>query len=182
LAEGLPYSTITRLAESAIQHENLSALLGLAICSQRAVADTLSSKDGVELFANNITKSSEAIPELFFLLKKSFSQGYLPIFRRLTRNFIIKSAIRISGRGLRGDLKRDAVYEPGMSEFSVEKTIERFLEKCSEDNFLTYKDIVGIEKTERKKTGVLMLDTSCLPYCCRAQPSYASGRILSDNF
>ncbi|MCK5587220.1 MAG: VWA domain-containing protein [Candidatus Lokiarchaeota archaeon] len=160
MAEGLPYSTISRLAETAIQNENLSALLGLAICSQRAVADTLSSKDGVELFSNNIQKSSEAIPELFFLLKKSFSQGYLPIFRRLTRNFIIKAAMRISGRGLRGDLKRDAIFEPGMSEFSVEKTIDRFLEKYSEDNLLTYKDIVGIEKTERRKTGVLMLDTS----------------------
>jgi Mg-chelatase subunit ChlD len=146
------------MAETAIQNENLSALLGLAICSQRAVADTLSSKEGVELFANNIQKSSEAIPELFFLLKKSFSQGYLPIFRRLTRNFIIKSAMRISGRGLRGDLKKDTIYEPGMSEFSVEKTIDRFLEQNSE--YLKYSDIVGIEKSERKKTGVLMLDTS----------------------
>ena len=158
MAEGLPYSTISRLAETAIQNENLSALLGLAMCSQRAVADTLSSKDGVELFSNKIQKSSEAIPELFFLLKKSFSQGYLPIFRRLTRNFIIKSAMRISGRGLRGDLKRDTIYEPGMSEFSVEKTIDRFLEQNSEH--LKYSDIVGVEKTERKKTGVLMLDTS----------------------
>jgi Mg-chelatase subunit ChlD len=158
LAEGLPYSTISRLAETAIQNENLSALLGLAMCSQRAVADTLSSKDGVELFSNNIQKSSETIPELFFLLKKSFSQGYLPIFRRLTRNFIIKAAMRISGRGLRGDLKRNAVYEPGMSEFSIEKTIEQFLEQNSEH--LKYTDIVGIERNERKKTGVLMLDTS----------------------
>ena len=70
------------------------------------------------------------LPELFFLLKKSFSHGYLPIFRRLTRNFIIKSAVRISGRGLRGNLKRDIDYEPGMAEFSVEKTIDRFLEQC----------------------------------------------------
>jgi Mg-chelatase subunit ChlD len=66
--------------------------------------------------------------------------------------------MRISGRGLRGDLKRDTVYEPGMSEFSVEKTIDRFLEQNSE--YLKYSDIVGIDKSERKKTGVLMLDTS----------------------
>jgi len=156
LAQKLDYASLVHLSNLAIKYENLSALVNLADINPLAVADALSASEGVQLVRQKISENSTRVPELYFLLRGNLSAKYRTVFRRLARVSILKASLRLSGRGIRGEIIKRVKYAPWMADFDMEETLENYLEK----RYLTYDDIVGLDRKESRKTGVLMLDTS----------------------
>jgi Mg-chelatase subunit ChlD len=73
---------------------------------------------------------------------------------------LLKLSLRIAGEGLRGDIQKRGDYHIG-EEFDLDSTLESTLEKYPEGiPLLSTRDIVGIERVARKKSGILILDTS----------------------
>lgn len=156
LSKGMTYMQIKSQTDTAIQVENTSAIQGMAMSNQAAVASALSSKEGVQVLGRRAASGDNSAPNIFFMLRNRLSDEYKPIFKRLARRSIIKVSKGITGRGLRGKVLVKTEYYPGIEEFDDELTLENFMET----KILTYDDIVAIERREKTKSGVLIFDTS----------------------
>ncbi len=99
-------------------------------------------------------------PRLFFVMKGVLDVKRRKILKRLSRTSILKLSMRVASEGLRGDLPVRGEYH-GQSDFDLEETMEQILERYPTGiPALRRSDIVGIERRERKKNGMLILDAS----------------------
>ncbi|MHA1686871.1 MAG: vWA domain-containing protein [Candidatus Heimdallarchaeaceae archaeon] len=158
LSEGMTYYEIKKATELAIDVDNMPAIQGLAISNRFAVAEALNSKKGYTLLARRASRGDDSAPELFFMLRTALNEKMRPVFRRLARQVILTTAFGVAGQGIRGEVFEFTDYEPGLDEFDIDETLERFLENRS--RILKNEDIVSLERKERMKTAVLMFDTS----------------------
>lgn len=156
LSKGMTYMQIKSQTEKAMQVENTSAIKGLAMSNQAAVASALSSKEGVQMLGRRAASGDDSAPNIFFMVRNRLSDEYKPIFKRLARRSIIKVSKGITGRGLRGKVVVKTEYYPGVEEFDDEETLENYMET----QILTYENIIAIERREKTKSGVLIFDTS----------------------
>ncbi len=156
-SEGLDYYEIKGLVESALEEENLTALVGLAQTNKKAVSKVFkNNKDKVKhLFTHQMDQGSN-LASLYYVVRKEIPSDLRNIFQRIASKAIIKSSLKIAGRGIHGDIRKKVQFNPSVSEMDVETTIENYME----DEFLTKENIVGIEKLQRKRAGVLILDAS----------------------
>lgn len=155
----LDLASIERLTESAIEHENLPALMSLAKINKYAVSNTLKPERLVSL--GRVAGSGGVYtPRLFFVMRGVLDVKRRKILKRLTRTSILKLSLRIASEGLRGDLPVRGEYQPE-SDFDLDATMDQLLEKYPTGiPSLKRSDIIGIERRERKKNGVLILDAS----------------------
>ncbi|MFX1535934.1 MAG: AAA family ATPase [Promethearchaeota archaeon] len=157
--DNLDYAAVERLTESAIDHENLPALVSLAKINSYAVSNTLDAKKITSL-GRIAGKGGVITPRLYFVMRGVLDKQRRVIFRRLARSSLLRMSLRIAGQGLRGDIPKRGPYAPGM-DFDLEETLEQNLEQYPTGNpYLSFSDIVGIEKHERQKNGILILDAS----------------------
>lgn len=156
LSKGMDFMTIRDSAEKAIEVENMPAIQGLAISNPAAVADAMESPQGFQLLGRRAASGDNSAPNLFFMLRGSMSEKAKPIFKRLARRSILKVSEGIIGRGLRGNIWIQTEYSPDADDFDEEATLENFMET----GYLTYDNIVALEKREKTKSGVLIFDTS----------------------
>ena len=155
----LDIASIERLTESAVEHENLPALMSLAKINKYAVSNTLT-PDRLVSLGRMSGQGGIYTPKLYFVMRGELDPKRRRVFRRLARTAILKQSLRIAGEGLRGDISKIAKYEPGM-DFDLERTMEETLEKYPEGiPLLSMDDIIGINRVQRKKSGILILDTS----------------------
>ncbi len=157
----LDLPTLQKLTELAIEYENLEVLMILARSRIFAVAQPICTADGVRLISDKASEGSTIPVEMWYLLRGvSAVAKHRPIFKRLAAQSILRSSGRISGKGLRGETIHRIPYIPDkVTEFDEYATLEKILEKGIFSS-ITYEDIVGIERKDRKKVGALMLDTS----------------------
>ena len=157
--DNLDIASIQRLTESAIEHENLPALMSLAKINKYAVSNTLNPERLISL--GRVAGSGGVYtPRLFFVMRGVLDKKRRKILRRLTRTSILKLSLRVASEGLRGDLPIRGEFQPD-SDFDLEATMEQVLERYPAGiPRLTNNDIIGIERRERKKSGVLILDAS----------------------
>lgn len=139
---------------TAIQNENLNALLFLAKINKLAVSDVISS-DVFDVILKKFNKS-HLISQLYFLVKNDLTVKRKALFKKLVRTAILKTSLKISGTGLRGSFTKRKEYTQETIEFDIEETLENIIGK----QIITYDDIVGLYRTRMKKRGVLILDTS----------------------
>lgn len=160
LSKGAPKEIIGNLATLAIKKADVDALLGLAVNHRVAVAEALGElhPEAVKLLGKKAEEGDWRVSKLYYLVRRDIKETLRPVFRRLACHAVLHSALRITGRGLRGELRKPVNYRPGLAEFDFEATLECFLEGSG--NFLRYDDIVGIERREKRKAGVLILDSS----------------------
>ena len=158
LSEGMSYYEIKKQTELAVDVDNMPAIQGLAISNKFAVAEALNSKKGYTLISRRAAKGDSSAPELFFMLRSALDERTRPIFRRLARKVILTTAFGVTSQGIRGEVFEQTEYEPGLDEFDIDETLERFLENRS--RILNTEDIVSLERKEKQKTAVLMFDTS----------------------
>lgn len=156
MSKGMDFMTIKDSAEKALEVENMPAIQGLAISNPTAVADVMSSPQGFKLLGRRAASGDNTAPNLFFMLRGSLSDRAKPIFRRLARRSILKVSEGIIGRGLRGNVWIQTEYSPDADDFDDEATLENFMET----GYLSYENIVALEKREKTKSGVLIFDTS----------------------
>jgi len=155
--KGLDRNKISQLADLAIQADNLPALLGLARRNRYAVADVLEHNEmSSEFIVGKSDREDWELLELYYMLRDKLPQSYRRFFLSMACKVILRSALRVAGRGVRKDLVRTAEYAPGMEEFDLEQTIENLLEYGA----LGAREIVAQERLERKKAGMLILDVS----------------------
>ncbi len=157
--DNLDIASIERLTESAIEHENLPALMSLAKINKYAVSNSLN-PDRLVSLGRVAGSGGVYTPRLFFVMRGVMDKKRRKILKRLTRTSILKLSLRIASEGLRGDLPVRGEFKPD-SDFDLEATLEQILERYPAGiPRLVNKDIVGIERRERKKNGVLILDAS----------------------
>ncbi|MHA1680916.1 MAG: vWA domain-containing protein [Promethearchaeota archaeon] len=113
---------------------------------------------GYELVQELSSKGSDLAPELFFLLRSALKPHYRQLFKNLTKLVIFKESRKIAGRGLKGYHKRKTRYIPYKTDLDVPATILNLMGKPLE--YMKESDFVGIEKTQKRKAGILILDTS----------------------
>ncbi|MFX0087332.1 MAG: VWA domain-containing protein [Candidatus Hodarchaeota archaeon] len=155
----LDLASIERLTESAIDHENLPALMSLAKINKYAVSNILNPERLVSL-GRVAGSGGMYTPRLFFVMRGVLDVKRRKILRRLTRTSILKLSLRVASEGLRGDLPVRGEYQY-QTDFDLEETMEQLLEKYPTGiPALRRSDIIGIERRERKKNGVLILDAS----------------------
>ncbi|MFW9875608.1 MAG: VWA domain-containing protein [Candidatus Thorarchaeota archaeon] len=160
LSNTLDYKTIKNMAYLAIQYKNLEALMGLLKANVYATTDVLDTEEGIQFFAEKSKESGDFMPEIYFFIRRPISSKYKSIFRRLARQSILKLSLKITSKGIRGQFKKTVpFYKIGMSEFSLDETIQHNPLKIYEKN-LNYKDIYGVERKRQKRKVVLILDTS----------------------
>ena len=155
----LDIASLERLTESAIEHENLPALMSLAKINKYAVSNTLN-PDRLVSLGRVAGSGGMYTPRLFFVMRGVLDKKRRKILKRLTRTSILKLSLRIASEGLRGDLPVRGEFHPD-SDFDLESTMDQVLERYPAGMpVLRSSDIVGIERRERKKNGVLILDAS----------------------
>jgi Mg-chelatase subunit ChlD len=157
--KNLDYASVERLSQTAVDHENLPALVSLAKVNRYAVSNTLSS-DKLTSLGRLAGKGGIYTPRLYFIVRGVVDTKRRKVFRRLARSSLLKMSLRVAGQGLRGDVPVRGEYYPG-ADFDLEETLEQALEKhVTAVPKLTSSEIIAIEKRERKKNGILMLDAS----------------------
>ena len=155
----LDKESVQKLTESAIQSENMPALMSLAKVNRKVVSNTLQLDKLVSL-GRVAGKGGVVSSRLYFMVRGELDNRRRRVFRRMARTALLKQSLRIAGEGLRGDILKQSQYQPGM-DFDLEKTMEDMLEKYPDGMpILGMNDIVGMDRIQRKKSGVLILDTS----------------------
>jgi len=144
----------------AIEHKNIEAIRGLLKSNLYAATDALDCREGVEFFSEKADESPEIMPEIYFFIRRPISNKYKNIFRRLARQSILKTSLKITSRGIRGYKKKIVpYYYIGMPEFDLDETIQHNPLKIMKKS-LNYHDIYGIKRQREKRKIALILDTS----------------------
>ncbi|MEJ2277842.1 MAG: VWA domain-containing protein [Candidatus Lokiarchaeota archaeon] len=160
MASTLDYKEVKEATYLAIEYKNLEAIRGLIKSNVYAATDALDCEKGVKFFSEKAKETNMVMPELYFFIRRPISEKYRKIFRRLARESIIKTALKISSRGIRGYQKKIIpYYHIGMPEFDIDATIQHNPLKIHSKT-LTYDDIYGIKRKRQKRNIVLILDTS----------------------
>ncbi|TXT62893.1 MAG: von Willebrand factor type A domain protein [Promethearchaeota archaeon] len=160
LAHSLDYKQIKEMTYLAIQHKNLEAIRGLLKSNVYAATDALDCEEGVKFFAEKAKKSPEFMPEIYFFIRRPISEKYKQIFRRLARQSILKTSLKITSRGIKGFKKKTVpYYHLGMLSFDLDETIQHNPLKIHNQT-LSYKDIYGVKRQREKRKVALILDTS----------------------
>ncbi len=155
--QGLDKEKICELADLAVEVESIPALIGLAKRNRYAVADVLERNEKAsELIMEQSERESWELLDLYYQVKDRLTERAKRFFLSMTTKIVLRSALRIAGRGIRKDLLKVAEYAPGMEEFDLDQTIENYLEY----EILGSREIVGLERLERRKAGMLILDIS----------------------
>jgi Mg-chelatase subunit ChlD len=159
LSRSMGYLDIKSLTETAIKYNNSKAVMSLLKANVYAATSALSTKQGSQFLSQQMQNTQgTALVQIFFMVRTAAPIKYKKLMRRLARNVILRTSLKIAGRGLRrGMVLERTPYVPGMLEFDLERTLPNILQK---GNYISYQDFVGIRRTKAKKNVVLILDTS----------------------
>ncbi|MBN2155014.1 MAG: VWA domain-containing protein [Candidatus Lokiarchaeota archaeon] len=161
LSKSLPFTEIKEMTSLAIQHQNPKAIMALLKTNIFAASSALFTNEGTSFFSEMESQSKGTVLlNIFFMVRTIAPKKYKTLLRQLARNVILKTTLHVAGRGIEKGMERVRVpYYPGMVEFDLNQTFTNVLEK-GEYRYITYQDIVGVERNQLKKTIVLILDTS----------------------
>lgn len=160
LANTLDYKQIKELTYLSIQYKNLEAIMGLLKSNVYAATDALDCDEGVKFFSEKAKNSAASMAEVYFFIRRPISEKYRYIFRRLARQSILRTSLKITSKGIRGDYKKTVpYYQIGMPEFDLDETIQHNPLKVY-NKTLSYNDIYGIKRKRQKRKIALILDTS----------------------
>ncbi|MFX0098110.1 MAG: VWA domain-containing protein [Candidatus Hodarchaeota archaeon] len=130
----------------------------MAEINRAAVASNLQEAEGFEMIQQAAEKGSELAPEFFFLLRGVLTPYYKQLFKNLTKLVILKESRKVAGRGLKGHYKYRSRYIPYRTHLDIPGTVMNIIGKPL--HYMTESDFVGVEKAQKRKAAVLILDTS----------------------
>jgi Mg-chelatase subunit ChlD len=134
--------------------------MGLLKSNVYAATDALDCDEGVKFFSEKAKESAASMTEVYFFIRRPISEKYRYIFRRLARQSILRTSLKITSKGIRGDYKKTIpYYQIGMPEFDLDETIQHNPLKVY-NKTLSYNDIYGIKRKRQKRKIALVLDTS----------------------
>lgn len=134
--------------------------MGLLKSNVYAATDALDCDEGVRFFSEKAKESAASMAEVYFFVRRPISEKYKYIFRRLARQSILRTSLKITSKGIRGIYKKTIpYYQIGMPEFDLDETIQHNPLKVY-NKTLSYNDIYGIKRKRQKRKIALILDTS----------------------
>jgi Mg-chelatase subunit ChlD len=134
--------------------------MGLLKSNVYAATDALDCDEGVKFFSEKAKDSEASMAEVYFFIRRPISEKYKHIFRRLARQSIIKTSLKITSKGIRGRFKKiSPLYKIGSPEFDLDETIQHNPLNIYKKS-LNYKDIFGIQRKQQNRKIVMILDTS----------------------
>jgi hypothetical protein len=159
MANDLGFKEIKGMTGLSVKEGNVDALMGLAQSNVYAVTAELQKPEYTQFFAQkNKANQDSFIPQLFFMVRAHAPKSFKIMLQRLTRSIILRTSLNISGRGSKGKSRHRVRYYPGMPEFDLDATLFNYLQNGAQ--YLSFSDIVGYERRQRKRNVVLILDTS----------------------
>ena len=152
----LTYELVKRLTSIAIDHENIDALLFFAQIRPYAVRDVLG--NNLRFIMQEADKGNIKVANLFFQLRGVLDEKRRTLFRLMAARTVIRVSIGLAGQKIGGNILKKTEYRPEV-DFDLEATIERIID-VGALNLRSTTEIVGIERIEREKNGVLIMDVS----------------------
>ncbi len=142
-----------------VREGNIEALMGMAQSNIYAVTAELQKSEYNQFFSQKFkNKQDSFIPFLYFMIRPHAPRSFKIMLQKLTRSIILRHSLNISGRGPHGKARHRITYYPGISEFDLNQTIFNYIQNGNQ--ILRFSDIIGIERRQRKRSIVLILDTS----------------------
>lgn len=162
LSKNLSYLDIKELAADAIKHDNPSALKALLKANVYAATSSLATDEGSQFLSRQEKYSpGNQLIEMFFMVRTTAPPKYKKLLRRISRNVILKTSLKIAGRGLQKGMERKRIpYYPGVPEFDLQQTLTNLMNNKKPEYSNFFKEIVAVERSQLKKNVVLILDTS----------------------
>jgi len=147
---------LKRLTEAAIIHHNTAAIEGFLKVNRVLVSEMIQNDEAVKLLDRRATNEKSNAPEIYFLVRNYLDPKFKKIYQRLARSAILNLSLRIAAKWIKGEEEKKTIYQLGM-EFDIEDTLEIYIEKIFNIN---YDDIIGITREKKRKTGIVIIDTS----------------------
>ncbi|MFQ5818538.1 MAG: VWA domain-containing protein [Candidatus Heimdallarchaeota archaeon] len=152
----LTYDLVKRLTNVAIDHENVDALLFFAQIRPYAVRDVLG--NNFKIIMQEADKGNIKVANLFFQLRGVIDEKRRKLFRFIAARTIIRASFGLAGQKIGGDILKKTDYRPEV-DFDLEETIERIID-LGTLKLRSTTQIVGIERIEREKNCILIMDVS----------------------
>jgi len=152
LSRTLGFLEIKEMTKTAIEHNNPKAVIALMKTNLYAASSALSTDEGASFLSKQEqTTPGNALIELFFMVRTTAPPKYKKLLKKIARNVIMKTSIKISGRGMQKGIKRKRIqYHPGMAEFDLQMSLSNLMERGNVSN-ISYRDIRYSKKTDEKK-------------------------------
>ncbi len=151
----LDYESVYLLGQEAVKYKNLVALTALAEINPFAIARV------VEEYLSEVNNSDDIhLVHLFYLTKNYLSRKKRQIFSRIANKIIVRKALNIVGSQTvrSGSFRKKTHYRPSL-DFDLESTLELSLDKIL-TNSVDKRDIICLERRERRTAGVIIMDIS----------------------
>jgi len=159
LAKDIGFNEIKNMTGLSIREGNIEALMGMAQSNIYAVTAELQKSEYNQLFSQKFkNKQDSFIPFLYFMVRPHAPRSFKIMLQKLTRSIILRHSLNISGRGSHGKARHRINFYPGIQEFDLDQTLFNYLQNGNQ--ILRFSDIIGIERRQRKRSVVLILDTS----------------------
>ncbi len=153
------YESLYARAASAASAGALGELVSLAAVSSVAVARAVS-KGGLDgALVRSLERNPAAGMRLYRQIRWHLNPELRRRFRSLLSKVALRSGLRLASTAPGRSMRLLTRYEPGM-EFDPEETIQRLLASGKGLGELTYEDVVGVERVERSRGAVIILDAS----------------------
>ena len=162
LSRTMGFLDVKELTKLAMEEDNVNAVMALAKTNLYAATSAMSTKEGDQFLQRQASNTQGfSLVQMFFMIRTVAPKRTRKLMKRLAKQVVLKTSLKMSGRGLRKGLKRERVpYHPGMSEFDEVLTLMNAIERGANPPMVSYRDIIGIKRKQIKKNVVLILDTS----------------------
>ncbi|QEE14637.1 VWA domain-containing protein [Promethearchaeum syntrophicum] len=159
LAKDIGFNEIKSMTGLSIREGNIEALMGMAQSNIYAVTAELQKSEYNQFFSQKFKNRQDSfIPFLYFMVRPHAPRSFKIMLQKLTRSIILRHSLNISGRGSYGKARHRIKFYPGIQEFDLDQTLFNYLQNGNK--ILRFSDIIGIERRQRKRSVVLILDTS----------------------
>ena len=155
----LGYEDLLAIAAAASSTGDLETMESIAEKNWIVASRVLSQGGFGKGFIRAVSLDPERAVSLYRLTRWGLEKRAREIFRALVAKAITRSGLRIASRFPRGSLAIRRPYEFA-DDFDAEETIEGLLEAGRHPKWLSYEDVVGIERVQRKNNAIIVLDTS----------------------
>ncbi len=177
MARNYTYRELKDFSVLALKNKNVTALRALAKTNVFATADAMNEDLLYSFFRTKSDALDIGIIELFFLLRSRLNPKLKNIFKAQAKKIALKVYTRVAARGLKKELAIKIPYEEGFDEFDMDELMEIYLEK----GYLTREDIHVIDRTSKRKSIVVMFDTSGSIYGEKLTHVTMSAAVLAYN-
>ncbi|MBD3352036.1 MAG: VWA domain-containing protein [Candidatus Lokiarchaeota archaeon] len=161
LSRTLGFLDVKDMTRLAMAEDNVNAVKAMLKTNLYAATSALATNEGSQFLQRQAQNTQGfALVQMFFMIRTIAPESTHNLMKNLAKKVILKTSLKISGRGLQKGMKKKRVpYYPGLAEFDLIPTMHNIMQKVTLHS-IHYADIVGIKREQVKKNVVLILDTS----------------------